>query len=99
MSDEEREELIKINPLYGKVICKCETVTEGEIVDAINRPIGAKDVGGVKFRTRAGMGKCQSGFCMERVMDILERELGIAFEEVEKSSGGKIVVGKTKGRK
>ncbi|MDE6472184.1 MAG: NAD(P)/FAD-dependent oxidoreductase [Clostridia bacterium] len=99
LSDEERAELIKTNPLYGKVICKCETVTEGEIVDAINRPVGAKDVGGVKFRTRAGMGKCQSGFCMEKVMDILERELGIAFEEVEKSPGGKIVFGKTKGRK
>ena len=99
MSDEEREQLIKINPLYGKVICKCETVTEGEIVDSINRPVGAKDVNGVKFRTRAGMGKCQSGFCMERVMDILERELGISFDEVEKSYGSKIVLGKTKSRK
>ena len=99
MSDDEREQLIKTNPLYGKVICKCETVTEGEIVDSINRPVGAKDVNGVKFRTRAGMGKCQSGFCMERVMDILERELGISFEDVEKSYGSKIVIGKTKGKK
>ncbi|MDE6276030.1 MAG: NAD(P)/FAD-dependent oxidoreductase [Clostridia bacterium] len=99
MSDEERAELIKNNPLYGKIICKCEVVTEGEIVDAINRPVGAKDVDGVKLRTRAGMGKCQSGFCMERVMDILARERGIAFDEVEKCDGGKIVFGKAKGRK
>ena len=99
MSDEKRAELIKSNPLYGKVICKCEVVTEGEIVDAINRPVGAKDVDGVKLRTRAGMGKCQSGFCMERVMDILARERGIAFDEVEKCDGGKIVFGKAKGRK
>ena len=98
MSDEERAEIIKTNPLYGKVICKCETVTEGEILDAIHRPIGAHDVGGVKFRTRAGMGKCQSGYCMEKVMDILERELGITFEEVEKSAGSKIVLGKTKSK-
>lgn len=99
MSDEERARLIKSNPLYGKVICKCEVVTEGEIVDAINRPVGAKDVDGVKLRTRAGMGKCQSGFCMEVVMDILARERGIAFDEVEKCDGGKIVFGKAKGRK
>ena len=98
MSDEERAEIIKTNPLYGKVICKCETVTEGEILDAIHRPVGAHDVGGVKFRTRAGMGKCQSGYCMEKVMDILERELGITFEEVEKSAGSKIVLGKTKSK-
>lgn len=99
MSDGERAELIKTNPLYGKVICKCESVTEGEIVDAINRPVGAKDVDGVKLRTRAGMGKCQSGFCMEKVMEILARELGIPFEQVEKSDGAKIVLGKAKDRK
>lgn len=99
MSDDERAQLIKSNPLYGKVICKCEVVTEGEIVDAINRPVGAKDVDGVKLRTRAGMGKCQSGFCMEKVMEILARERGIAFDEVEKCDGGKIVFGKAKGCK
>lgn len=99
MTDEERAQLIKTNPLYGKIVCKCEVVTEGEIVDAINRPIGAKDVDGVKLRTRAGMGKCQSGFCMEKVMEILARERGIAFEEVEKCDGGKIVFGKAKGSK
>lgn len=96
MSDEDRAQLIKTNPLYGKVVCKCEVVTEGEIVDAIRRPVGAKDVDGVKLRTRAGMGKCQSGFCMEKVMEILARERKISFDEVEKCGGGKIVIGKAK---
>ncbi|MBD5100789.1 MAG: NAD(P)/FAD-dependent oxidoreductase [Clostridiales bacterium] len=99
MSDTERQKLIAKNPLYGKVVCRCEVVTEGEIVDSINRPVGAKDVDGVKRRTRAGMGKCQSGFCMESVMEILARELGIPFEDVLKSQGGKIVIGKAKNGK
>lgn len=99
MTDGEREELIKQNPLYGKIVCKCEVVTEGEIVDAINRPLGAKDVDGVKLRTRAGMGKCQSGFCMEKVMEILARELKIPFENVKKCDGGKIVFGKVKDKR
>ncbi len=97
MTDKEREALIKINPLYDKIVCKCEVVTEGEIVDSINRPVGAKDVDGVKLRTRAGMGKCQSGFCMEKVMEIIARERGVAFDEVQKCDGGKIVFGKAKG--
>ena len=92
MSDNEREKLIKENPLYGKVICRCEVVTEGEIVDAINRPIGATTVDGVKRRTRAGMGRCQSGFCLERVMEILARELGVDFETVVKNESGKYIV-------
>ena len=99
MSDTERQKLIAKNPLYGKVICRCEVVTEGEIVDSINRPVGAKDLDGVKRRTRAGMGKCQSGFCMESVMEILARELGIPFEEVLKNQNGKIVVGKAKNKR
>lgn len=92
MSDNEREKLIKENPLYGKVICRCEVVTEGEIVDSINRPIGAKDIDGIKRRTRAGMGRCQSGFCLERVMEILARELGVDFETVVKNEKGKYIV-------
>lgn len=96
MSDSERQKLIESNPLYGKVICRCEVVTEGEIVDSINRPVGAKDLDGVKRRTRAGMGKCQSGFCMDNVMEILARELNIPFEDVLKNQNGKIVIGKVK---
>lgn len=95
MTERERAEIIKKNPLYGRIVCRCEVVTEGEIVDSINRPVGAKDLDGVKRRTRAGMGRCQSGFCSERVMEIISRERGIDMTEVTKSGkGSEIVVGR-----
>ena len=97
MSIEERNELIKKNPAYGRIICRCESISEGEILDAIHRPLGAKSLDGVKRRTRAGMGRCQAGFCSPRVMEILNRELGIPYEELTKSGGdSKLVVGRTK---
>ncbi|MCI7238430.1 MAG: NAD(P)/FAD-dependent oxidoreductase [Anaerococcus sp.] len=86
MSLEEHENLIKENPKYGRIICRCENVTEGEIIDAINRPLGARSVDGIKRRVRATAGRCQGGFCLPRVMEILSRELGIDFEEVTKGS-------------
>lgn len=94
LSKEERAALIKENPTYGNIICRCETVTEGEIIDAIQRPLGARSLDGVKRRTRAGMGRCQSGFCSPKTMEILSRELGIDMAEVTKSGGeSKIIVG------
>ena len=94
LSKEERVALIKENPAYGNIICRCETVTEGEIIDAIWRPLGARSLDGVKRRTRAGMGRCQAGFCSPRTMEILSRELEIDMAEVTKSGGeSKIIVG------
>lgn len=87
-SPEEIRELIAEDPAYGNVICRCETVTEGEIVNAIRRPLGAKSLDGVKRRTRAGMGRCQSGFCAPRTMEILARELGKSPLELTKAGGG-----------
>lgn len=87
MSDEQRRELIAKNKAYGRIICRCETVTEGEIIDAINSPVGARDVDGVKRRTRAGMGRCQSGFCGSKVMEILSRELNVPINEITKFGG------------
>ena len=87
MNDEERKALIEADPAFGKIICRCETVTEGEIVDSIRRPLGARDLDMVKRRTRAGMGRCGSGFCSPRVMEILSRELGIPLSEVTKCGG------------
>ena len=84
-SPEEIEELIKKDPAYGNVICRCETVTEGEIVNAIRRPLGARSLDGVKRRTRAGMGRCQSGFCAPRTMEILARELHMDPLELTKA--------------
>ena len=97
LSIEERNKLIKENPAYGNIICRCESVTEGEIIDALHRIIPARSLDGVKRRTRAGMGRCQAGFCSPRTMEIIERELGIPQEEITKAGGdSKIVVGRTK---
>ncbi len=74
--------------LYSRVICRCETVTEGEIVNSIRRVLGARTVDGVKRRVRAGMGRCQAGFCLPKTIDILSRELGIPKEEITKCGGG-----------
>ena len=97
LSKEERIELIKKNPAYGNIICRCEMITEGEILDAIHRPLGAKSLDGVKRRTRAGMGRCQAGFCSPRTMEILARERHVSMFDITKSGGeSKIVIGTNK---
>jgi glycerol-3-phosphate dehydrogenase len=83
LSNEGRQELIARDSRYGHVVCRCETVTEGEIVEAIKQ--GATTLDGVKFRTRAGMGRCHSGFCLPRVINILSRELGISQKDITKN--------------
>ncbi|MGN1413323.1 MAG: NAD(P)/FAD-dependent oxidoreductase [Anaerovoracaceae bacterium] len=84
-SREAQQELIRQNPAYGQIICRCETITEGEILDAIHRPLGATTLDGIKRRTRAGMGRCQAGFCTPKVMDILARELGLELKDIRKN--------------
>jgi len=92
-----RADLVRKDPLYAHVVCRCETVTEAEIVQAIRREPGARDVDGVKRRVRAGLGRCQGGFCGARVPQILARELGIPLEEVtKKGSGSRILTGRKK---
>lgn len=92
LSIEEKNKLIRQKPEYGNIICRCEMITEGEIMDAIHRPLGAKSLDGVKRRTRAGMGRCQAGFCSPRTMEILARELEIPLEKVTKSGGGSRII-------
>lgn len=92
LSKEERIALIRKEPAYGNIICRCEMVTEGEIIDAIRRPLGAKSLDGVKRRTRAGMGRCQAGFCSPRTMEILARELGVKMSEITKSGGSSAII-------
>ncbi len=84
LSTEDKRKMIEVRPEYGRVVCRCESVTEGEILDAIRRPLGARDLDGVKRRTRAGAGRCQAGFCMSRVMEILQSELNIPPTEITK---------------
>ena len=94
---EQRQALVQENAAYGNIICRCEQISEGEIVDAIHRAPGARSLDGVKRRVRAGMGRCQGGFCSPRVMEILSRELGIAQTELTKSGGdSKLLTGYTK---
>ena len=92
LSKEERIALIREKPEYGNIICRCEMVTEGEIMDAINRPLGAKSLDGVKRRTRAGMGRCQAGFCSPRTMEILARERHVSMFDITKSGGNSRIV-------
>ena len=97
LTREERAELIQREPAYGNIICRCEMITEGEILDAIRRPLGARSLDGVKRRTRAGMGRCQSGFCSPRTMEILARELHVSMADITKSGGkSRLVVGTNK---
>lgn len=97
LSDLEKDKLIKKDPRYGNIICRCENITEAEIVDAIHRKAGATTVDGIKRRVRPGSGRCQGGFCMPRVMEILAREQNKKIEEIVKDRlDSKILIGKTK---
>ena len=84
LSHSQQSALIRENPNYGRIVCRCETVTEAEVKMAIHGPIPCTTTDGIKRRTRAGMGRCQAGFCTPRVVDILAKELGITFDEVTK---------------
>ena len=87
LSHDEYAELIRREPAYGTMVCRCEMVTEGEVLDAIHRPLGARSLDGVKRRTRAGAGRCQAGFCSPKTMELLHRELGIPMTQLTKSGG------------
>ncbi len=89
--------LIKAQPAYGTIICRCEEITEGEILDAIHRPLGARSLDAIKRRTRAQMGRCQGGFCSPRIIEILARERGVPAGEITKCGGAShYIVGSTK---
>lgn len=100
LSDEEKDAKIKEDKRYGQVICRCETITEGEIVAAMHSPIPAHTIDGIKRRTNAGMGRCQGGFCGPKVFDLLMKELHLKFDEVyQDREGSQVVVEKTKEEK
>lgn len=96
LSDEERDALIKKNPSYGKIVCRCEEISEGEILDALSSPLPATTVDGVKRRVRAGMGRCQGGFCGPLVSLLIAKKLRIPLDEVKKKGEGKIILHPTK---
>lgn len=94
MSMEEKNEIIRRDPTYGKIICRCETVTEGDILDAIHSPIPAVTLDMVKSRLRAGMGRCQGGFCSPRVAALIAEETGVTLDKVTKKGGDSWLVEK-----
>lgn len=97
LTTDEYAALVKEQPAYGRIICRCETISEGEILHAIHSPAGARDVDGIKRRTRSGMGRCQGGFCGTKLLEIIAQELGIPMEEVTKSGGNsQVLLGRTK---
>lgn len=83
-SKEEQSALIASNPLYSKIICRCESITEAQVVDAITRPLGARDLDGIKRRTRAGAGRCQAGFCLIRTMELISEYSKIPIMNISK---------------
>lgn len=87
-----QDEIIKQNPAYGKIVCKCEEVSLGEICDALNSPLPPLSVDGVKRRTRAGMGRCQGGFCIFSVMNLLAKNKKINFDDIEKDASGSTII-------
>ena len=98
LSEEERDRLIKQNPDYGVIVCRCEEISKGEIVDALNSPLPVPTVDGIKRRLRPGMGRCQGGFCMPLVMDIIAEHEGVSLSDVRKAGSGSIIsYGFTKG--
>lgn len=95
MTEEEKSRAVAEDPAYGNIVCRCETVTEAEIRAAIRRPVGARTIDGVKRRTRAGMGRCQGGFCMPRVADIIAEETGVSLLDIRKDSGNSYILSGT----
>lgn len=92
MDRAEQKRLIEQDPAFGRIICRCETVTEGEILAAIHRPVPATTLDAIKRRVRAGMGRCQGGFCSPRVMEILSRELNIPMDQMTKKGGVSLIL-------
>lgn len=96
MSIEQKNEVIKSDPRYAHIICRCESVTEGEIVKALTTNPKPRDLDGVKRRTRSGMGRCQGGFCMPYVMELIAKHTGTPYDQIQKGrAGSNILVGKT----
>ena len=92
LSIEERAKLIAKNPLYGKIICRCEQISEGEIIDALNSPIEVADLDAIKRRTRAQTGRCQGGFCTPRIMELISKHKNIKMTQITKKGGNSYIL-------
>ncbi len=98
LPEEQKADLVAQNPDYGEVVCRCEQITRKEILDAISNPLGAKTINGIKYRSRAMMGRCQGGFCLPKIVQILEKEFGYKPEDfLLKSHESPLFTGKMRG--
>lgn len=93
LSEEKRAQHIRENPVYGRIVCRCRGISEGEIIDAIRQNPGARTVDGVKRRTGAGSGRCQGGFCTQRILELLSQELRVPVSDIRKDRPGSVVLG------
>ena len=94
---EKQSSLVNEDSAYGEMVCRCEHVTKREVLDALNNPFGARTIAAVKYRTRAGMGRCHGGFCLPKIVEILEKEYGMAAEEMTlKNRSSPLFIGRTK---
>lgn len=92
MTDEERDRLIASDPAYGRIVCRCEAISEGEIRDVLRSPVPVRTLDGVKRRARAGTGRCHGGFCTPRILEIMARELGCRPDELTKRGGASLIL-------
>jgi glycerol-3-phosphate dehydrogenase len=97
MNEKEQSDLIKKDERWGRIVCRCEHITEAEVIEALSNPIGAKSLSSVKYRCRAGMGRCQGGFCTQHIVRIMEEKFGINVNKMKlKSSDSKLFTGRTR---
>jgi len=97
LTDDEKHEKVKSNPLYGEIVCRCERITKAEIVEAVENPLGVRTLAGIKYRTRATMGRCQGGYCLTRIAEILISDYGMNPDEVTyRGKGSELLRGRTK---
>ena len=97
LPEKERDALIRSNPDYGVIVCRCEEISKGEILDALRSPVPVPTIDGIKKRVRPGMGRCQGGFCMPLVTQIISEATGMPIEAVRKAGDGAVIsYGKTK---
>jgi glycerol-3-phosphate dehydrogenase len=97
MGFDQKDRLIESNPKHGHVICRCENVTEQEIENALNNPLGVKTLAGIKYRSRATMGRCQGGFCRARIVQIIENCCQMSVQDITFRGGDShLFIGRTK---
>ncbi|MBN2065983.1 MAG: (2Fe-2S)-binding protein, partial [Candidatus Thermoplasmatota archaeon] len=98
LSPKEQSTLIKQDPRWGRIICRCEYITEAEVVEALSNPLGAQTLSSVKYRCRAGMGRCQGGFCTQHIIRIMEKEFNRDITDIRlNSSTSSLFYGRTRG--